>query len=111
MLQKKVTALQLDVHDAFMNAQGTVRLLFQTPEKQTAALAALRTPEGQASLKGNFGEGAKVEGGRSPHRLAFLRVPQQDGRESFKTHLEQAGLTVEHIEYRGQIGRHTHTHA
>jgi len=109
LLQEKVTALNLGAHDAFTNAQGTVRLLFENQEKQAKALAHLRTPEGQGQVNEQFGENARVERGLSPHRMAFLRVPQRDGKESFKTHLERAGFTVEHIEYRGQEGRRTHT--
>jgi len=92
-----------------MNAQGTVRLLFEKQEEQQEALAQLRTQEGQERVKEQFGEKARVEKGLSPHRMAFLRVPQRDGKESFKKHLERIGFTVEHIECRGQEGRRTHT--
>ena len=109
VLQEKLATLELELHDAFANRQGTIVLLFETEAKQNAALAKLRTADGQARITEQFGAEARAEPGRSPHRIAFLRVPQRDGRESFKHHLERAGFTVEHIEYRGQEGRRTHT--
>ena len=108
-LQRKLAELELDMRDAFVQPQGSVRLLFETEQKKTAALEQLQTEEKQAKLLESFGKDASVERGRSPHRIAFLRVPQRDSREGFKASLEREGFTVEHIEYRGHQERHTHT--
>ena len=109
LLQDKVGRLGLEVHDAFMNVQGTVRLLFQTLAELDKALTKTRTAEWQAQLREKFGAEARAERGHSRHKIAFLRVPQKDSKDGFKRHLERLGFTVEHIQYRGQEGRRTHT--